>query len=88
MDKIELETTIKAAFEKNCYTKIYYNSTERNVYPFSFRELTGGEALFAWCELHPGTDTESFYVSDISYAVIGDTLYYEPLFYSELRGIY
>lgn len=88
MDYTELEATVTQAFAKDCYTRIYYNNTLRNVYPFSFKELTGGTVMYAWCELHPGTPTESFYVDDIGSAAIGDPIYYEPYFYSELRGIY
>jgi hypothetical protein len=86
MDFDDFDYIVLKSFDQDCYTKIVYNGMVRNVYPFSFRNETGGMRMYAWCEIHASEPIESFYVDLISTATVGDPIYYEPLYRSELSN--
>ena len=42
-----------------------YNSTWRNIHPYTVKKVNDVEYLYGWCELHPGNIVERFIVDQI-----------------------
>ena len=85
MDLGVLRDICKKAIAEDKYVLIRYNGTYRNIYPISFRKGPGGYRLYAWCEIHPQEESESFLLNQMDYAVVSeDTAYIKPQFVGEI----
>lgn len=50
------------------YVSLVHRGIRRDVYPFRIRD----ERLYCWCSLHPDTEVEGMYLSNISSAEVSD----------------